>query len=85
MKNKEEKQIRVLQLINPNIDVRDIWASKNQEEEEEDEEEQQLVESNKTFYWSSNIPLLNQAYKVILDAGPNGTHKVFIYCIIHLE
>lgn len=71
MKNKdEEKLIRVIQLIQPNIDVSEMWM-KNEEEEEE----QGFLDATMGFI---DMTALRHVYKIIKESGSNGSSQTEI-------
>lgn len=71
MKNKdEEKQIRVIQLIQPNIDVSEMWM-KNEEEDEEPG----YLDASMGFV---DMSALRHVYKVIEESGNLGLSQTEI-------
>ncbi|XP_046395465.1 general transcription factor 3C polypeptide 1 isoform X2 [Ischnura elegans] len=66
-----ERQVRVVQLINPDVDVEEVW-SKEEGEEEEDLYSGQLDQSKILI----DRPLLCQAYDFFEKAGSKGLSKV---------
>ncbi|XP_055584822.1 general transcription factor 3C polypeptide 1 [Uranotaenia lowii] len=69
MRNKkgEEKQVRVMRLIDPEADVYDMWYSKD--DQAEDEQKDGILNSQKAYI---DMPVLQQAYNVIGRAGEQG-------------
>ena len=66
MKNKEdEKMIRVMQLIDPNVDINAIW----QREEETEDSEQGILDQSGNLV---DVPLLKQAYEKIKESHEEG-------------
>ncbi|KAJ4449055.1 hypothetical protein ANN_00450, partial [Periplaneta americana] len=70
--NDKEKKIRVVQLINPDMDVREIWA-KDDEIEEEDDATSGLLDTSKILL---DRPILNQAFSIVENSGPEGLSQM---------
>ncbi|XP_058811825.1 general transcription factor 3C polypeptide 1 [Topomyia yanbarensis] len=68
LKNKknEEKQVRVMRLIDPNADVYDLWYK---EEVPDDDQKDGILNSQKAYI---DMPVLQQAYNVIAKMGEQG-------------
>ncbi|XP_012253071.2 general transcription factor 3C polypeptide 1 isoform X2 [Athalia rosae] len=63
--NTKEKSIRVVQLLDPDFDVSELWGK---EEIVDDDEPYELDISNLKL----NVPLLKQANRIVEQSGPNG-------------
>ncbi|PSN39178.1 hypothetical protein C0J52_14051 [Blattella germanica] len=70
--NDKEKRIRAVQLINPDMDVREIWTK--DDDLEEDDEAPTGVSDQKDLLLDR--PILSQAYVVIEHAGPEGLSQM---------
>lgn len=68
LKNKrnEEKQIRIMRLIDPDADVYDLWYK---EEQTEEDQKDGFLDSQKAYI---DMPVLQQAYNVIANSGEQG-------------
>lgn len=71
----KEKVIRILQIIDPKMDIKDIWA-KYEDVYEDDEEDKTgfLDEGNRLL----DRPMLSQAYRAVEKAGVEGLSQVQI-------
>ncbi|PNF33520.1 hypothetical protein B7P43_G17638, partial [Cryptotermes secundus] len=67
-----EKRIRAIQLINPDMDVREIWA-KDDEVEEEDDTSTGVMNTSELLL---DRPILSQAFNVVENAGPEGVSQM---------
>ncbi|KAJ9600248.1 hypothetical protein L9F63_009473, partial [Diploptera punctata] len=70
--NDREKKIRVIQLINPDMDVREIWP-KDDDLEDEDEAPAGLLDQKNLLLDRS---ILSQAYTVVENAGHEGLSQM---------
>lgn len=68
LKNKkgEEKQVRIMRLIDPEADVYDLWYK---EETTEEDQKDGILNSQKAYI---DMPVLQQAYTVIAKSGEHG-------------
>ncbi|XP_062533981.1 general transcription factor 3C polypeptide 1 [Armigeres subalbatus] len=68
LKNKknEEKQIRIMRLVDPNADVYDLWYK---EEQTEEDQKDGFLDSQKAYI---DVPLLQQAYNMIAHSSEQG-------------
>lgn len=71
----KEKVIRILQIIDPKMDIKDIWAKYEDVYEDDDEDKTgYLDEGNRLL----DRPMLSQAYRAIEKAGVEGLSQVQI-------
>ncbi|XP_019546939.3 general transcription factor 3C polypeptide 1 [Aedes albopictus] len=68
LKNKknEEKQVRIMRLIDPDADVYDLWYK---DEQPEEDQKDGFLDSQKAYI---DMPVLQQAYNVIASSGEQG-------------
>lgn len=68
LKNKkhEEKQVRIMRLIDPDADVYDLWYK---EEQPEEDQKDGFLDSQKAYI---DMPVLQQAYNLIAHSGEQG-------------
>lgn len=64
-KSGEEKIVRCFQLIDPNVDLAEVWLK----EEPEDDDEQGLLNNNNT---PLDMPMIMHALRLIHESGPSG-------------
>lgn len=64
-KSGEEKIVRCFQLIDPNVDLAEVWLK----EEPEEDDEQGLLNNNDT---PLDMPMIMYALRLIHESGPNG-------------
>ncbi|XP_055636014.1 general transcription factor 3C polypeptide 1 [Toxorhynchites rutilus septentrionalis] len=71
LKNKkgEEKQVRIMRLIDPEADVYDVWYK---DEQPEDDQKDGILNSQKAYI---DMPVLQQAYNVIALSGEHGVSQ----------
>nr|CAD7425047.1 unnamed protein product [Timema monikensis] len=77
----KEKHIRVIQLINPNMDVKEIWSRFEEGYDNEEEEDEPDVDENYIGLLHCDDvyldqPLLTQAFNIVDEAGPKGCSQV---------
>lgn len=68
LKNKkhEEKQVRIMRLIDPDADVYDLWYK---DEQPEEDQKDGFLDSQKAYI---DMPVLQQAYNLIAHSGEQG-------------
>ncbi|KAK7085488.1 hypothetical protein SK128_012513 [Halocaridina rubra] len=68
-----EKTVRVMELVNPNIDPQDVCKSEEiADDDEEDDSYQGILDQRRVVF---KVGFLQQAYRLVEDAGPEGVSQ----------
>ncbi|XP_046989076.1 general transcription factor 3C polypeptide 1 [Schistocerca americana] len=79
--NDKEKTIRVIQLIDPDMNVQDLWAKDDEFEEPEDGNTVSPGNVDQVL----DRPLLSQAYYAVEAAGPQGVSQLELAAIMGMS
>lgn len=72
-KNGQERKVRVVQLIDVNINPEDVWVDKTEEMDLEDMDDDAYEESVSNLpKWTPNRTIIFRAYEILDEAGPQG-------------
>lgn len=71
----KEKVIRILQIIDPKMDIKDIWAKYEDVYEDDDEDKTGFLDEGNRLL---DRPMLSQAYRAVEKAGVEGLSQVQI-------